>query len=201
MQALSTTETQYLGTGNFWSRIIDFSLWQLNSVFEQFLKIDENGMLSGYNEKNPLIAIMKNFLFGEYINESIFTFGTVAEKIAVIFFWVSVVLAILAFAAMIAICFLHTQMNKIEKIFLITLYGCFMVSLYSLSATMPFVCSMNSRYITPTISIMTLCLGICIQRLQMCRKRLATIAVTITGILTIGFAFLTTLVYLYVLTQ
>ena len=199
VQQLSTTETQYLGDQSFWSRITDFSLWQFDSVFEQFLSLDENGLLVGYNEKNPLIAVLKNFIFGEYINESIFVPDTWMASIAVLFFWVAFALAVLAFIAMIIVLFLRCEMRSLEKTLLVTFYGVLMISLYCLSESMPFVCSMNSRYITPNVIIPAVCMGICLQKAQHTfPKKVSVLLYSSVGVLTLGFAALSLIVYLYV---
>ena len=62
---MSVKSDQYLGDQSFLSRVLDFSPHQVAKVFEQWLHYDA----SGYNEYNPLITLLKNAVFGEYINQ------------------------------------------------------------------------------------------------------------------------------------
>ena len=67
VQEMSVKSDQYLGDQSFLSRVLDFSPHQVAKVFEQWLHYDA----SGYNEYNPLITLLKNAVFGEYINLSL----------------------------------------------------------------------------------------------------------------------------------
>ncbi|MCD8219177.1 MAG: glycosyltransferase family 39 protein [Ruminococcus sp.] len=134
VQELSPSMLQYIGDESFWSRITDFSARQFSSVFVQFAQTDESGAAIGYNENNPLIAALKNFLFDEFINENIFADGTTAQSIVEIFFWVSVELAALALIATVAVCIIKCRMKPMQKGFLGISYLAMMVSFYALSA-------------------------------------------------------------------
>ncbi|MGN1404615.1 MAG: ArnT family glycosyltransferase [Ruminococcus sp.] len=162
VQELDPGLRQYIGDQDFFSRITDFSSTQFQSVFEQWLQKDG----SGYNEYNPLVALLKNALFGEYINESTLVYNQTAISLATVFFWLNVVLAAGALVCMVVLCFRKCAMDKVEKLFFVSFYVSMMVNFYYLAASSPFTCSMNFRYITPTVLMGALFLGMAVQKLR-----------------------------------
>lgn len=179
VQELDPGLRQYLGDQDFFSRITDFSPTQFQSVFEQWLQ--ESG--SGYNEYNPLVALLKNALFGESINESTLAYNQAAISLATVFFWLNVLLAAGALVCMIVLCFRKCAMDRVQKIFFVSFYLVMMVNFYYLAASSPFTCSMNFRYITPTVLIGALFFGMAVQKL---RQRKTTAA----GALAVGMQVL-----------
>lgn len=169
VQELSTGLRQYIGDQSFSSRITDFSPKQFHSVFEQWLQQDG----SGYNEYNPMIALLKNAMFGEYINESTLAYGQAAILLAEIFFWLNVLIAAGALVCMIVLCFRKCAMNRMQKIFFVSFYLVMMVNFYYLAASSPFTCSMNFRYIMPTILIGALFFGMAVQELHQRKTKAA----------------------------
>lgn len=169
VQELSTGLRQYIGDQSFSSRITDFSPKQFHSVFEQWLQQDG----SGYNEYNPMIALLKNALFGEYINESTLAYRQAAILLAEIFFWLNVLIAAGALVCMIVLCFRKCAMNRMQKIFFVSFYLVMMVNFYYLAASSPFTCSMNFRYIMPTILIGALFFGMAVQELHQRKTKAA----------------------------
>lgn len=169
VQELSTGLRQYIGDQSFSSRITDFSPKQFHSVFEQWLQQDG----SGYNEYNPMIALLKNALFGEYINESTLAYRQAAILLAEIFFWLNVLIAAGALVCMIVLCFRKCAMNRMQKIFFVSFYLVMMVNFYYLAASSPFTCSMNFRYIMPTILIGALFFGMAVQELRQRKTKAA----------------------------
>lgn len=194
VQEMSPTYLQYLGDQSFFSRITDFSPKQFQSVFEQWLQGDG----SGYNEYNPIIALLKNSLFGESINESTLAYNQIAISLATIFFWLGVLLAAAALVCMIVLCFRKCGMDAVQKCFLVSFYLLMMGNLYYLAASSPFTCSMNFRYITPTAIIGALFFGIAVQKLHhkktAAAKRLATGMYILCGC----FALCSVLLYIWV---
>lgn len=169
VQELRTGLRQYIGDQSFSSRITDFSPKQFHSVFEQWLQQDG----SGYNEYNPMIALLKNALFGEYINESTLAYRQAAILLAEIFFWLNVLIAAGALVCMIVLCFRKCAMNRMQKIFFVSFYLVMMVNFYYLAASSPFTCSMNFRYIMPTILIGALFFGMAVQELHQRKTKAA----------------------------
>ena len=100
VQEMPENSVQYLGEQLFLSRILDFSPHQVASVFEQW--VQRTG--GSYNEYNPLIALLKNAMFGEYINEYTLDCSLWRILTGVVLFRLNVVLAAAALAAMLWLC-------------------------------------------------------------------------------------------------
>lgn len=167
VQEMPENSVQYLGKQSFFSRILDFSPHQVASVFEQW--VQRTG--GSYNEYNPLIALLKNAMFGEYINEYTLDCSLWRILTGVVLFWLNVVLAAAAFAAMLWLCGKREQTGgRLPKLFLVLFYAVLMGGFYQLSAAEPFTCSMNYRYITPTCVIGAVFLGLAFQRLRNGKK-------------------------------
>lgn len=182
VQEMSEKSSQYLGKQSYLSRITDFSPKQLESVFEQWIQSDG----SGYCEYNPLIAILKNSLFGESVRESNFPEGSFFVKLAVPFFWLGVLLAAAATVCIVVFCIRKCGMNGVQKTFLVSFWVLLMINLYYLAYSAPFTCSMNYRYITPTCVIGALFLGVAVQELlngkKTCCKPLAAGLTGLSGV-------------------
>ena len=122
------------GEQSFFSRILDFSPHQVASVFEQW--VQRTG--GSYNEYNPLIALLKNAMFGEYINEYTLDCSLWRILTGVVLFWLNVVLAAAAFAAMLWLCGKREQTGgRLPKLFLVLFYAVLMGGFYQLSAAEP----------------------------------------------------------------
>lgn len=143
---LGLNSAQYIGDIPFWKRLTDFSPAQFESVFEQWAS---NG---SYNEYNPTIAILKNSLFGESINES--NFPEEILFIPRIFFWVATVLAVVSVILMIVYTVRkHSAFKWDTKTFFWIFYIIMMVNFYSFCYQYPHTCTQNFRYIMPTVMI------------------------------------------------
>lgn len=162
IQEMGENELQYLGNQSFLSRITDFSPTQLKSVFEQWALYDDSGTLQGYNEYNPLIALLKNSLFGEFINEDCFVKGSFVLKISPLFFCLGIILAAIALISMVIICFRKCAVKPLEKVFLVSFYVTLMGNFYKMAYDYPFTCTMNFRYITPTVIVGSIFIGLAI---------------------------------------
>ncbi len=197
VQELSKGMLQYIGNKSFLSRITDFSLKQFRSPFVQWA-YEENGEVKGYNEHNPLIAILKNSLFEEGINESILPKDSIMFKFSMVLFIIGTVIALYAFIAMIVTLFRKYKKYGAEKIFLIVFYLTMMVNFYKMCYDYPFTCTMNFRYITPTVIIGALSVGMISEKIISHKNKTAQIIINITEILTLIFAMLTIIIYLFV---
>ena len=156
VQELGKNIDQYLGEGNFLERITDFSFYQFENVFLAW-GWNEN---VGYNETNPLIALMKTALFEESIREGTFPSGTLLGFIAVALFWMSIVLAIVAFVTMIIVLVRKCAMNVYEKVLCGSFWLITMLSYYKMAYDYPFVCTISFRYVTPVIILGVIFLGV-----------------------------------------
>ena len=154
---LSENETQYIKNMTFFQRITDFSLSQFKSPYILWETVDENGISSGFDEFNPLTALMKNSVFGESINQDTFTTIPYVNIISHIFFWLNAAIAGFALIAMAVSCI---RKLTVEKVFLVSFYVTMMAVFYRNCADYPFVCTMNFRYITPTVIIGAVFIGL-----------------------------------------
>ncbi|MCD8095902.1 MAG: glycosyltransferase family 39 protein [Ruminococcus sp.] len=198
VQEMSENVTQYIGDQSFFSRITDFSSSQFDSVFEQWLSYSDSGEAISYNEYNPLVTLLKNSLFGEAIDESNFLGDSYMLAICRIFFWLAAVLALICFAMMIVTMFRKScGMDTAQK----TLFGGFylmmMVNFYKMAHDYPFTCTMNFRYITPTVIVTTLFLGISIRDMSSKNKvgNVASLALSAAALI---FAAISVMVYIVV---
>ncbi|MBR3535844.1 MAG: glycosyltransferase family 39 protein [Oscillospiraceae bacterium] len=181
----------------FKERITDFSLSQFNSVFEQWMYTTDDGY-AGYNEHNPLIAIMKNSLFSEYINEGNFANMPGIIKTAKVFFWLSAVMALIAFVTMIISFFRKNKMDPVHKLFFGSFYFLNVIYLYKMAYDYTFTCTLNFRYIVLTVPVQMLFAGIMLDKLKTSKPKAYKIAKIPAGVLACTFAVLSTVVYLAV---
>lgn len=143
----------------FRERITDFAPYQFRRVFENWLWYDGNGDPQSYNEHNPLIAIMKNSVFGEFVTEGNFTRYSFMENVCKVLFWLAAAVAAVAFVVMVISLFRKTAADSVQKFFLFTFHILLLANLYNLSRSYPMVCSMNFRYLMPTVITGALFLG------------------------------------------
>jgi len=195
VQEMDKGVLQYIGDRSFLSRVTDFSSFQFASPYEQWARRNESGAVYGYNEYNPLIACMKNALFGEYINENCFTVCTYINTVAKVLFWLNIVIAGFALVSMAVLCFKKCSAKPTEKLFLTGFYVVMMASFYKTAADYPFTCTMNFRYITPTVIIGAIFIGLAVTKMQE-REKLGRIAAICLYAGAILFAFYSGAVYL-----
>ncbi len=194
VQEMSTSLAQYLGDQKFIDRITDFSGYQFNSVYEQWYSADKPG---SYNEFNPIIALMKNAIFGEYINETTFPDFPFVDKFAFVLFWLNVLIALCAVICLILVCFRkNTLMKPVEKAFLFSFYALMMVSIYKMSADYKFTCTMNFRYIMPTVLLGALGMGLTLKQIHEKDAKKGELAIKISGGASLIFAFCVCVIYL-----
>lgn len=192
VQEMSTSNKQYLGQGNFLERLTDFS--GLSSVYELFAKRLKDGSITGVNETNPILAALKNSLFGESIGPNSLTIDFV-HNISLMFFWINAVLAVLAFLAMIYVCCKKCDVPYRLKFLFAVFYGLLVASFLKMAHDYPFVCTMNFRYITPIVIVSALFIGLFVRSLQG-NKMLEKPLSRIWGVLAVLFAACSLTVYL-----
>lgn len=157
---------QYLGDRSFGERIRDFSSYQWASPFQQWAYYDDDGALQGYNEFNPIISMLKTSLFGAYINEGTFAtrFGV---NTATILFWVNLLIAVFALVAMAAVCI---KRLSVEKAFLASFYVMLMGSFFIKASKYPYTAALDFRFITPTVIIGAVFMGLAFKELHKNKK-------------------------------
>lgn len=195
VQEMDKNQLQYIGDQSFISRITDFSSHQLSSVFQQWAAWTDNGEITGYNEYNPLIALLKNSIFGEFINQNNFAEGSYILTVCTVLFWLAALIAAIAFTAMIVSAFSKKCLKLMPKLFMIIFWLVLIINFYKLAKDYPFTCSMNFRYITPTVIIGSLFYGTAIQRFSEKDSKLSVTAANVMSVLSIMFALLVSSVY------
>ncbi|MBQ8928560.1 MAG: glycosyltransferase family 39 protein [Oscillospiraceae bacterium] len=189
---------QYIGEQDYGKRITDFSLYQFESVFENWLAIDEAGNRVSYNEFNPLVTLLKNSLFGEFIHADSFAEGSWGVGFSFLLFWIAVLVAALAVVSLVIVCCSHagkTGAAPTEKALFASFYVLQMVSFYKMAADYPFTCTMNFRYITPTVIIGALFLGMLVRQLGEHHPKAARPAAVTATALSGAFALCSMVVY------
>ena len=182
----------------FFERITDFSLKQVENVYENWMWRDESGAPQGLNEQNPLIAILKNSVFGEFINGNNFPDMAYMDNICKVFFWIAAAIAAAAFVLMIVCLFRKCSADIVQKGFLVFFHIVLMINLYTLSKNYPMVCSMNFRYLMPTVITGALFLGFGVSRLEASQKAPAKALRGLAYAAVIAFSALSVLVYMVV---
>ena len=197
VQELPEMDQTIKGT-TFIDRITDFSTHQFSRVFENWLWYDGNGEPQSYNEHNPLIAILKNSIFGEFITEENFTHYPFMLTVCKWLFWLAAFIAAAAFIAMIVSLFRKCAADSVQKIFLVSFHLILVGNLYVLSKNYPMVCSMNFRYIMPTVFIGAFFLGASLTRADKQSSTAAKVLKLSSYAVVLAFAVMSSLVYLMV---
>ena len=192
VQELDPDMDQAIKDVTFFERITDFRLVQLSNVFENWAYRDEAGELCGMNEHNPLIAIMKNSLFGEFINGTYF--DTAMINVSRAFFWTGVAVALTALVSMVATLVKDRSIDEVYKLFTVMFYAVLVGNLYSMSANYPMVCTMNFRYLMPTVVIGALFIGMTMKRESKLRKPYKAVM----SVTTAGFGVMSAMIYIVV---
>ena len=102
---------------------------------------------------------MKNSIFSEFIGEDNFSHYPFMLTVCKILFWLAAVIAAAAFIAMVVKLFRKCAADMVQKLFLISFHVILVGNLYMLSKNYTMVCSMNFRYIMPTVIIGSFFLG------------------------------------------
>lgn len=192
VQELPLDMDQGISNIPFFERITDFSLSQVSNVFENWAYRNEMDELAGVNEHNPLIAILKNSIFGEFING--FYFKSAMVNVCTIFFWISTAIAFIAFVSMIITFIRDRSADKVLMLFIGTFYVVLMLNLYAMSHDYPLVCTMNFRYIMPTVVIGALFIGMVMKNKSKLQRHYS-IAMTVAAPC---FAIMTAMIYITV---
>ncbi|MBQ5330896.1 MAG: glycosyltransferase family 39 protein [Oscillospiraceae bacterium] len=182
---ISEEAAQYIGHMAPLSRVTDFSMWMFDRPFKQ-LDVFSPPPMHGeavYWEYNPLVAALKTAMFGEYFDETDFLFAPM--MLAKFLLFVSVALAAIAFISMIAAAF--TGKGDIPRLYMLVTYIVIMVSYYVFCIDHPAVCTEDFRYITPTLLIGALSLGI-ISKESKSRAKLEMVLTKTLTVLTAMFS-------------
>jgi len=153
---LSNNINQYIGSYPTWARFFDFDLAQIKSVFQNW------GDPSF--EHNILLAILKTSLFGEYDFSKAVSFIVLP---ATILFWSNVILTVLSLFAMVYVCIKKIEnFNNVMKIFFSVMYITIVGSFIKFCFQYPHTCTMDYRYIVPTLIIGAVAIGLLVNELD-----------------------------------
>ena len=191
VQEIDKNVFQYIGDIPFLSRITNFSSEYLSSPFIQWKYQDSAGNIMGNNEINPLIALFKSSLFDEisYSEPS-------KVIISKIIFWLGILIALFAFVSMIIVCIRKGKMLPLEKVFFVAFYATMMINFYKMSCDYPFVCTMSFRYITPTVVVACLFMGIFIQNLKEKNSGSYKVISKVSTVCSVAFCILSFLIFM-----
>lgn len=140
------TEHQYVGD-DIIGRLTDFAPKQFSSVFECFIQYGD-----AYDEYNPTVAILKNSLFGEYLDTPNFPNGNVI--VPTLLFWLAAVLALLAVVVTVVFLFKKsTRLPLYAKVFFGGYWAFAMYYFYLFCYLYPNTCTQNFRYIQPLMVV------------------------------------------------
>ena len=188
--SLSNADVQYIGDLTAKHRLTDFSFSQIKIVFEQW-----GG--ESYKEYNPTIAMLKNSIFGEGINETFFPKNAMLVPYAL--FWIALVLAVIAFIAMLIVLFVKTDNARFtEKLMLTVVYATILGNYYNFCIKYPFICTMNFRYIIPCMLIGLINIGLFTDLCNRSEKAPCKAIVSTLSYLSSAFIVLSYITYFFV---
>ncbi len=150
---------QYIGNIPTAKRLFDFSLFQFESVFEQW----GERLGNDYCEYNPTIAFLKNSLFGEHMSGK--PFGGMKYTAPQVLFYTALFLAVISFVSLAAVQFIKGK-DRLPRLALMIAHATYMISYYRFCFSYPYTCTMNFRYILPTMIIGAVSLGLALQQLK-----------------------------------
>jgi hypothetical protein len=162
------TEKIYIGNIDYFSRITDFSFNQYGSIYVQNMYFEDSR-----NDVNPIITLLKCALFGEFIRERNVTPFPLINLVAAFFLGIFTIISLLSVFSMIYILvqsFKHKFLIG-EILFLQLFFFTLILGVYKLSYDYPYVASMNFRYVTPTIIIGQLFLGLFNQNFNILQEK------------------------------
>ncbi len=189
---LSDTDAQYIGNYTLWQRLFDFSQQPFTNVFANRVSTGAD-----YYEYNLFAGIAKYSVFGEY-NLEAYAEGITPFCVALLAF--NILLIVLAVGSTVW-CLIRKNryLKRNMKIFLGSYYILMLVQYVVFCMQYPHTCSMDFRYITPTLIINALCLGIVTEESSRLAKTNETARVLshVPVIATVLFSLSSTIVYLY----
>jgi hypothetical protein len=168
---LSKTEVQYLGQYTTWQRFFSFNSNQFADIFVY----GKPHYDTQYCEYNIFVMLFKSSVFGEsylFPRDST-TFSNIAGNITCyILFFVNVILALTSFVGSIVLYVKDKLLNdKVYTYFFLILWGFMMAFYFKFCLDYPFTCSMDFRYVVPTLLVGIVFLGKLIEYLNENREK------------------------------
>lgn len=157
-----TDHPQYCGDMSVFERLFNFSGGQLSYVYDA---LTEHG--GPYDEFNPTLGLFKTSLFDEGVNGiTDINFPQIAVT-GKILFWVGAILGILCFVTFVVMMIRKKSgLDGITRVFFAVLGVTLIGTYYVFCFQYPYTCTMNIRYCTALIPILTIGIGLMLQRLS-----------------------------------
>jgi hypothetical protein len=152
---ISTTNQLYIGDISLFKRFLSFSIPDmLTNVF-----------CNPYKDFNLWEYVVKSALFGE------FTYSAAHKTVAAVLILSSLLLIVLSLVAMVRFVLCGRDKNHFSVYTLAGLWALLMLSFVFFNLRYPFGCTMDFRYIAPTVIIGAAFLGLLHDKLNQCRIR------------------------------
>lgn len=165
---LSETSDQYIGDKSVYERLFDFSYYPFANVF---LNRESTG--ADYFEYNPLVAIIKTSMTGEYnyapVNDHITFFCRILQILNIIL----IVLSVLSMVYFLIKKSDHADIT--EKVFLVFFQLLLFVYFIKFCFDFPHNCSMDFRYIVPTCVLGSYFIGAALEQFTDSKKNKRTL--------------------------
>lgn len=146
---------QYIGDYNVFERLFDFSFYQFKSVCVAWGE--------PYFEHNIFIGLLKTSVFGE---QTLSSTNAVFYKFAEAMFYINLIIVIIALISMVILLIKRaTDCEYPYKVFFTVLYITFVFSYIQFCFAYPHTCTQNIRYVTPSIWIGAMAIGLTIQNI------------------------------------
>ncbi len=192
VQKLSPTSDQYIGDKSVYERLFDYSYHPFENVF-----LNRVATGADFFEYNPLVAIVKTSLFGEY------NFSTSNEHITPFCRILLILNMVMIFLSIAAMVYFIVRKNRFadmpEKVFLVFYNVLMFVYFIKFCFDFPHNCSMDFRYIAPSCILGVLFIAAAREQfaLDFKKNEVAVKAVKITtGAAEILFALTSIIVYI-----
>lgn len=186
----SDTSDQYIGFHSLYERLFDYSYHPFSNVFENM-----GGEAADYYEYNPFVAIIKTSIFGEYNYTSKNEFIVTPCRILLYINMALIALSLIAFVY----CLVKKSdfLDRTQKIFFAFYQILLFLNFIVFSFEYPHSCSMDFRYIVPTLVIGAMFIGIFVEQCRKQSKKSFSNAVMGVSIgLTSLFSIFSTVVYI-----
>ncbi len=177
---LSPDSWQYVGDHSVTDRLLNFSPHQFDQVFIGWgVERSQNFCFADYYEFNPLIALLKTSMFGEYS----LTIGTLfSDVVCVVLFWVNAVLVVVSLIAMVRFVVRRSDRFSLPMRIGLALVWAVIFGMYiQFCLSYPHVCTQNMRYAVPLIPLGALFLGAAVAALSDRKGKLGKPARFVTG--------------------
>ena len=184
------TIAMYLGDKyTVWQRLTDFSSFQFESVYDQY-----EWYHCPYYEYNPTIGLFKTAMFDEA------QYGIELDFWATALFWVNILLVLLSLIAIVYVLRVKsTVVDNPLKLSLLLNYAVPVVSYYIFCMEYPFTCTMNVRYVVPSVLTSVIFISLLMQSLKDKQKTVhkpyANIILGIYSVTTAVFCILAIVTY------